>query len=189
MDVSVSENAINECAQSMAAELRRLIGGRKRAVAIIGVQSVALIDRLVTEPAIDWTRVVCFHTRERIGCAEESPSSERWLLNRQLVARVPIAEFHGLRGEAANLSAVCSNYEALLRSKSPDVALIEPSHLLEAPALPSPQVVVSGRMISMTQNAILNCDRLFVIAASQNEIESLRRSPAGEHHGVQVFIS
>jgi hypothetical protein len=191
MQVSVSENAILDCAYAMAGELRRLIGEERRAIAIIGVQSAqaGLIDNLVTEPGIDWTRVVCFHTREQIGCAEESPISERWLLNRELVARVPIAEFHGLRGEAANLNAVCSNYDALLRSKSPHVALIDAGHLLEAPASPSSQVVVTGVMIAMTQNAILSCDRLFVIAASRNEIEALKRGPAGRHDGMQVFTS
>jgi hypothetical protein len=191
MNVSESQNAIRDCARAMAGELRRLIGEEKRAIAIIGVPSTqaGLIDSLVTEPGIDWTRVVCFHTREQIGGAEESPDSERWLLNTKLVARVPIAEFHGLRGDAANLNAVCSNYDALLRSKSPDVALIDAGHLLEAPASPSSQVVVSGRMIALTQNAILSCHRLFVIADSRNEIEALKRSPAGEHDGVQVFIS
>lgn len=191
MHLNVSENAISDCAHAMAGELRRLIGEKRRAIAIIGVPSAqaGLIDNLVTEPGIEWTRVVCFHTREQIGCAEESPGSERRLLHAKFVARVPIAEFHGLRGEAANLNAVCSNYDALLRSKSPDVALIDAAHLLEAPASPSSQVVVSGRMIALTQNAILSCDRLFVIAASRSEIEALRRSPAGEHDGVQVFTS
>ena len=151
MQVSVSENAISECAHAMAGELRRLIGEERRAIAIVGLQSAraGLIDNLVTEPGIDWTRIVCFHTREQIGCSEESPGSERRLLNAALVSRVPIAEFHGLRGEAANLNAVCSNYDALLRSKPPDVALIDAGHLLEAPASPSSQVVVSGRMIAM----------------------------------------
>jgi len=191
MHFSVSENAILDCARAMAGELRRLIGEEKRAIAIIGVPSTraGLIDNLVAEQGIDWTRVVCFHTREQIGCGEDSPGSERRLLNAKLVARVPIAEFHGLRGEAPNLNAVCSNYDALLRSKSPDVALIDAAHLLEAPVSPSSQVVVTGRMIALTQNAILSCDRLFVIAASRSEVEALKRSPAGEHDGVQVFTS
>jgi hypothetical protein len=101
----------------MAGELRRLMA-RRGAIAIIGVPSAqaGLIDNLVTEPDIEWTRIVCFHTREQIGFAEESPGSERRLLNAKLVARVPIAEFH-VRGEAPNLNAVCSNYDALLRLK------------------------------------------------------------------------
>jgi 6-phosphogluconolactonase/glucosamine-6-phosphate isomerase/deaminase len=191
MNVNAGKDAISDCANAVADELRRLIGFRKRAIAIIGVQAneVALIDRLVTEPAIDWTRVVCFQASEQIGCAEDSPGSERRFLNRELAGRVPLAELHGLRGEAPNLHAVCVNYEALLRSRPPDLALIGAGRLLEAPTIHSRHVVVGSRTITMTQNGILNCPRIFVVAKTTHEVDSLRGSPAGEHDGVQVFIS
>src|SRR5262249_30248371 len=51
-------------------------------------------------------------------------SHRRFLLDR-LVKRVPMAEFHGLRGEAANPEAVCVNYTALLKSRPPDFAVLE----------------------------------------------------------------
>src|SRR5262252_7137446 len=168
MKISVSANATLECAASVADELRRLIAEKKRAIALIGVEArrAALINSLVDQPDLDWTRVVCFHTRELIGQSEESPGSERAFLIRQLVRRVPITEFHGLRGEAANLKAVCANYEALLRSKTPDVALIDGRRLFEAPSPASSWVLVNGPEIALSRAAILRCRRIFVIVDS-----------------------
>jgi hypothetical protein len=56
------------------------------------------------------------------------------------------------------------------------VALIDAAHLLEAPVSPSSQVVVRVDD-ALTQNAILSCDRLFVIAASRSEVEALSAAP------------
>ncbi|MGH8598560.1 MAG: 6-phosphogluconolactonase, partial [Gammaproteobacteria bacterium] len=65
-----------------------------------------------------------FHLEEYVGLDENAPQSFRRLLLDRLVKRVPMAEFHEIRGEAANPAAVCENYAALLQTRPPDFAVL-----------------------------------------------------------------
>jgi glucosamine-6-phosphate deaminase len=113
-------------AVAVAAEIRRLIAARGRAIGIFASapSQNEFLDELVKAEAIEWTRVVGFHLDEYLGMAEDAPQSFRKYLLDRLVMRVPMAEFHGLRGEAANPEAVCANYAALLKSRPPDFAVL-----------------------------------------------------------------
>ena len=114
-------------ALSVADEIRRLIALRGRAVGIFSsaLSQNEFLDELVNAEAIEWTRVIAFHLNEYLGMPEDAPLSLRKYLLDRLVMRVPIVEFHGLRGEAANPEAVCANYAALLKSRPPDFAVLE----------------------------------------------------------------
>jgi glucosamine-6-phosphate deaminase len=186
-----SRRALSAAAAAVAAEMRRLIAERGRA---IGVFSSApsqseFLDELVKAEEIEWTRVIGFQLDERLGADEDAPQSHRRFLIDRLVRRVPMAEFHGLRGEAANTEAVCANYAALLKSRPPDFATLD---LGENGRLASinPRVcdfhdplmvrVVehddpSRRAISLTTPAIMSCPKLFLIAADAAD-RSIRRA-------------
>jgi len=107
--------------------MRRLISERGRAVCLFASarSQVEFLDDLVNAEGVEWTKVIGFHSDERLGVGEESPQSQRRFLIERLVKRVPMAEFHGLRGEAANPEAVCANYAALLKSRPPDLAALD----------------------------------------------------------------
>lgn len=113
-------------AASVAAELQRLIHERNRAIGIFASapSQNEFLDVLVATPDIEWTSVIAFHLDEYLGLDEEAPQSFRHYLIERLVKRVPLAEFHGLRGEAANPKAVCVNYASLLAFKPPDFAAL-----------------------------------------------------------------
>jgi glucosamine-6-phosphate deaminase len=113
-------------ATAVAAEMRRLIAERGRAVGIFASapSQNEFLDALVQAEGIEWTRVIGFHLDEYLGMEESAPQSFRKFLLDRLVRRVPMAEFHGLRGEAANPEAVCANYAVLLRSRPPDFAVL-----------------------------------------------------------------
>ncbi|MBI1766115.1 MAG: glucosamine-6-phosphate deaminase [Acidobacteria bacterium] len=113
-------------AAAVAAELRRLIRERQRAIGIFAAapSQNEFLAALVATPDIEWTGVIAFHLDEYLGLDEEAPQSFRHYLIERLVKRVPLAEFHGLRGEAANPAAVCANYAALLAFKPPDFAAL-----------------------------------------------------------------
>lgn len=113
-------------ALAVAGEMRRLIAERGRAIGIFASapSQNEFLDELVKAEAVEWTRVVGFHLDEYLGVSEDAPQSFRKYLLDRLVLRVPMAEFHGLRGEAANPEAVCANYAALLRSRPPDFAAL-----------------------------------------------------------------
>lgn len=107
-------------------ELRRLIRERGRAIGLFASapsQNEFLVA-LIATPGIEWTSVIAFHLDEYLGVAEDAPPSFRRYLIERLVTRVPLAEFHGLRGEAANPAAVAKNYANLLAFKPPDFAVL-----------------------------------------------------------------
>lgn len=113
-------------AYAVANEIRRLIYERGRAVGVFSasLSQVEILDQLAKDQTIQWTRVIGFHTDEFVGVNQDAPQSSRSFLINRLVKRVPMAEFQGLRGEAANPNAVCENYAALLESRPPDFALL-----------------------------------------------------------------
>jgi glucosamine-6-phosphate deaminase len=113
-------------AAAAASEISRLIEERGRAIGIFAAapSQNEFLENLVQTQSIEWTRVIGFHLDEYLGLDENAPQSFRKFLIDRLVKRVPIAEFHGLRGEAANPEAVCENYAALLGSRPPDFAAL-----------------------------------------------------------------
>ncbi len=113
-------------ADAVAAEMRRLISEKGRAIGIFasGPSQNEFLDELVKAEGIEWTRVIGFHLDEYLGIDEDAPQSCRKYLLDRLVLRVPMVEFHGLRGEAANPEAVCANYAARLKSRPPDFAVL-----------------------------------------------------------------
>ncbi len=121
------QGALQAAAQAVAAEMRRLIATQGRASGIFTAlpSQREFLSALASAEGINWTRVIGFHLAEYWGVEEEAPQSLRRVLLEQLVKRVPIVEFHGLRGEASNARAVCANYAKLLQSRPPDFATLE----------------------------------------------------------------
>jgi len=113
-------------AKAAAAEICRLVAERGRAVGVFTAANsqTEFLDELAGLSFIEWTRVIGFHLNEYVGTSEDNPHSCRRFLLDRLVRRVPMAEFHGIRGEAANPEAVCVNYDALLKYRSPDFAVL-----------------------------------------------------------------
>ncbi len=122
-----SRQEMGAAAAAAAAEyITRSIAELGRAVGIFASapSQTEFLNALVNTPGIEWTRVIGFHLDEYLGMDEGSPQSFRRYLLERLVKKVPMAEFHGLRGEAANPDAVCANYAALLKFRSPDFAAL-----------------------------------------------------------------
>ena len=183
-------------AAAVAAKMRKLIAERGRAVGVFTSEPShnEFLDELVKAEEIEWTRVIGFHLDELLGANEDAPQSHRRFLFDRLVKRVPMAEFHGLRGEAANPEAVCANYAAALKSRPPDfatldvgdngrLASIDPSvcdfndpAMVRVVELTEP----SHRAISLTIPAIMSCPKLFLIAPDTTKQNAVREMIAGE---------
>ena len=88
----------------IAAEIRRAIRERGRAVVILASapSQNEFLASLAAAPDIDWSRVIAFHLDEYLGMNEQAPQSFRRFLIDRLVNKVPLGEFHGLRGDAAD---------------------------------------------------------------------------------------
>lgn len=188
---------------AVAAEMRRLIATRGRAAGIFAAApaQAEFFAELIKAEGIAWTRVIGFHLREYLGLDEDAPQSHRKFLLDRLVKRVPMAEFHGLRGEAANPEAVGGNYAALLKSRPADFALLDGSDIfltasvcaadeatavrvIELPEIYRQEQISNGtfatldqvprRALSLTRRTIMACPRLFVIATGAHQQPLLR---------------
>jgi len=193
---SSRQQTLKVAATAVVTEIRRLISERGRAVGVFASSPShgGFLDELVKAEGIEWTQVIGLHLDEYLGADEDSPRSQRRFLIDRLVKRVPMAEFHGLRGEAANPQAVCANYAALLKSRPPDFATLD---LGENGSLASinpgvcdfndPAMVRvvgldgnSPRAISLTIPAIMACPKLFLIAPDAANRQSARATIEGE---------
>jgi glucosamine-6-phosphate deaminase len=202
-------------AAAAAVEISSLIAQRNRAIGIFASDPShsEFLEELVKAPDIEWTRIIGFHFDEYLGIGEEAPTSLRRFLLDRLVKRVPIAEFHAIRGEAANPEAVCVNYAALLKSRPPDFAVlgIGPNGRLGSidPRVcdfndPAAVKVVEPdddqRAISLTIPTILGCRTLFAIAYGSRNQDAIRKVIEGEispacpasilrrHPGAHLFL-
>ena len=193
---SSRQQTLKVAAAAVAMEVRRLTSERGRAVGVFASSPShgGFLDELVKAEGIEWTQVIGFHLDEYLGVDEDSPQSQRRFLFDRLVKRVPMAEFHGLRGEAANPEAVCANYTASLKSRPPDFAALD---LGENGRLASinpnlcdfndPAMVriveldeTSRRAISLTIPAIMACPKLFLITPDAANRRAARATIEGE---------
>lgn len=191
---------------AVAAEIRRLITEKGRAVGIFSsaASQNEFLAALAANENIEWTRVIGFHQDEFLGMAEDAPQSHRKYLLDRLVMRVPMAEFHGIRGEAANPEAVCANYAALLKSRSPDFAVLKIGengglaifdgqeeataavNVVELDEVSCQQQVNDGvfaklkdvppRAISLTIPTLTSCPSLFILAVGARKQKAVQEA-------------
>ncbi len=110
----------------IAAEIRGLIESRGKAVVIFASapSQNEFLAALVEAPGIDWSRVTGYHLDEYLGMDDQAPQSFRRFLIDRLVSKVPIGEFHGLRGDAEDGAAESLRYADLLAKNPPDFAVL-----------------------------------------------------------------
>jgi glucosamine-6-phosphate deaminase len=110
----------------IAAELRGLIQANGKAVAIFASapSQNEFLAELVESPDIDWPRVIGFHLDEYLGMDERAPQSFRRFLIDRLVSKVPLNEFHGLRGDTDDGAAESERYSQLLATNPPDFGVL-----------------------------------------------------------------
>ncbi|MGA1366919.1 MAG: hypothetical protein ACO394_00205 [Blastocatellia bacterium] len=110
-----------ETAAAIGDGIACLIATQGRAIVLLdGSPLLTRVYDHLSQCPLDWTRVIGIQLRERTG---PEGLGQRLLID-WLVSRVPMAEFHGLRGAASNLAAVCANHGALLQRRPPDLALV-----------------------------------------------------------------
>src|ERR1041384_938657 len=82
------------------------------------------LANLAEAPDIDWSRVIAFHLDEYLGIDDRAPQSFRRFLIDRLVNKVPLGQFHGLRGDAPDGTAETKRYAELLAQNPPDFAVL-----------------------------------------------------------------
>ena len=113
-------------ASVIAAEIRRAIQDRGKAVVILASapSQNEFLASLAEAPDIDWSRVTAFHLDEYLGMDDRAPQSFRRFLIDRLVNRVPLGQFHGLRGDAPDGVGEATRYAELIEQNPPDLAVL-----------------------------------------------------------------
>jgi glucosamine-6-phosphate deaminase len=89
--------------------------GLARVVFASGNSQLEFLDALVRRHDVDWSRVVGFHMDEYVGIDPDHPASFRRYMRERIEARVTMAAFHYLRGDAIDPDAEAARYAELLR--------------------------------------------------------------------------
>lgn len=129
MNIVISETAaeMGRLAAECGAEvIRQALADRGEAAIIVatGASQFTVLENLIKQPNIDWTRVTGFHLDEYIGLSMDHPASFRGYLKQRFVDLVPLKEFHYIDGEFDIPSVECGRLAELLRHKKIDVAFV-----------------------------------------------------------------
>lgn len=128
-DVVVADGP-NEVGDLAAADLAAVL---KEAVSSAGWVSVILatgnsqldfLASLVRLPGVPWDRTIVFHMDEYVGIPADHPASFRRYMRERLVDVVHPAVFHGLAGDAQDITAEMQRYAGLLRENPPSACVL-----------------------------------------------------------------
>lgn len=130
MDIAISPTRIEtgqRAAAQGAAILRDALAARESANIILatGASQFEMLEALVAEPGIDWSRVTVFHLDEYAGLPITHPASFRRYLKERFAGQVPtpVRAFHYINAEG-DLAAECARLATLIEGQTIDVAFI-----------------------------------------------------------------
>lgn len=128
MNVEICQNRAEmgkRAAAYAAAEIREMISKRGSA-AVLFASADSQLDFLhaLRQEQVDWPKVTALHVDEYVGMEETHPASFRGFLKKHLLDHVPMAAFHGIRGEAPDSAAECARYTELLERLQPGLAVL-----------------------------------------------------------------
>ncbi|MCD0459235.1 glucosamine-6-phosphate deaminase [Roseiconus lacunae] len=112
-------------AEHAAANLRQAIADKGKANLIVatGASQFEVLDHLVSQDGIDWSRVDGFHLDEYVGIGNDHPASFCRYLKERFVDRVPLASFLFLDGKA-NPAETIQNASEVISQIDVDVAMV-----------------------------------------------------------------
>lgn len=113
--------AAKAAAQSLQEAIRRR--GEARLVLAAAPSQIELLCYL-RESAVDWSRVTIFHMDEYVGLPPTHPIALRRFLATEVLAHIQPRDFHGMRGEAADLPTEIARYSELLNAGPLDVVCL-----------------------------------------------------------------
>ena len=106
--------------------IRESIAKKGRATIILatGTGQFETLNQLISEPGIDWSKVVMFHLDEYIGLPITSPASFRKYLKERFIEKVPSLKAANLINGEGDAAKECDRLSELIRQSPVDVALV-----------------------------------------------------------------
>lgn len=90
-----------------------------------GASQFTMLDALVAEQAINWSKVEVFHLDEYVGIPETHTASFRKYLRERFEQRVPaLRAFHYIQGDSADIEGEVDRLSHLIACRTIDVACI-----------------------------------------------------------------
>ena len=160
---ALGSRAASDGADAIRAALRAK--GESTIIVATGASQFEMLDALVREPDIDWSKVTAFHLDEYVGLPATHPASFRKYLQERFVSRVPgLGRFVPVQGDAvesrARSSTVSTGCFANARSMS---------------ALPGSERIATSP--STTRPPISNVDDPYIVVTLD---EACRKQQLGE---------
>lgn len=99
--------------------------GHANIIVATGASQFEMLEQLVREENIDWSKVTAFHLDEYVGIPLSHPASFRKYLQQRFVdqLRPALGQFHPISGEG-DVQAECKRLGALIRQSPIDVAFV-----------------------------------------------------------------
>jgi glucosamine-6-phosphate deaminase len=114
------------CAVEAGKTIRRLLG-EKESISIIFASSpsqVEMLNALIIENGINWSRIYAFHMDEYIGLPTVAPNNFGNYLKVRFFTKLPFRKVFYMDGNAVDISIECERYSALLRQHPVDVTFL-----------------------------------------------------------------
>jgi len=130
MNIGIFENSetLGRIASETGARaIREAIAERGEANIILATAAsqFPMLENLVRESGIDWSRVTCFHLDEYIGIPKSHPASFRFQMEKRVVKQLPsLRKFHYIEADSATLQKEIERLGEAIRHCPIDVAFI-----------------------------------------------------------------
>lgn len=90
-----------------------------------GASQFEMLQHLIQEKEIDWSRIRLFHLDEYIGLKESHKASFRKYLKERFVVKIPaLKAAYFIEGDAADINAECNRLNKLIQQYPIDVAMV-----------------------------------------------------------------
>lgn len=125
VEIAADKIALGARAARKGADLIRQALAATGACTIVvatGISQFEMLEALVGQPGIDWSRVTAFHLDEYVGLPSTHPASFRGYLQERFVSRLPgLGRFVAVEGDAPDLEAELKGLNGLLDGREVDV--------------------------------------------------------------------
>jgi glucosamine-6-phosphate deaminase len=99
--------------------------GEANVIVATGASQFTMLDTLVKEGEIDWSKVTMFHLDEYVGMSNEHPASFRKYLRERVAEKLPsLKKFEYVGADTSPLEDEIARLNAAIRAKPIDVAFI-----------------------------------------------------------------
>ncbi|CAA9531929.1 MAG: Glucosamine-6-phosphate deaminase [uncultured Segetibacter sp.] len=127
INISANPEELGKAAGASAAELIRKSlreDGNANIILATGTSQFETLNQLISEPGIDWSKVVMFHLDEYIGLSITHPASFRKYLQERFIAKVPALKAAYLINGETGPKEECDRLGQLISKFPIDVALV-----------------------------------------------------------------